>query len=296
MTKNIFDPKRENKLKEEIANFKKYRESNIFGSTIHRIIKGDSRKMSNIKNNDVDLIVTSPPYYNAKEYIQWDSLDAYSKDMRDVMHECIRVLKPGRKFCLNISDIPTKGDSGVKWLPLGSTLLKEAEKVGFELADRIFWFKTPVKGFNYGSLPFPPSPLICDSIEYLYVLRKPGKSVYSHISQEQKHASKLSREEYMEYTKQIWSIPRVRINDNLEGHIAPFPLELPLRCIKLYSFVQDTVLDPFAGSGTTTIAAAKLKRNSIMYEIKKEYIELFKNRVNTSTKDLFTDPSFVYEK
>ena len=225
------------------------------------------------------MIVTSPPYYNAKEYSQWDNIDAYLQDMLKIFKECYRVLKPGRRFCLNISDLPVKGDSGVRWLPLGSYILNICEKCGFELSDRIFWFKTPIKGFQYGSLPFPPSPLICDSMEYIYILRKPGKSDYKYVSQDNKEASRLAREEYAEYTKQIWTLRRVRLKDNVDGHIAPFPYDIPLRCIKMYSFVGDLILDPFGGSGTTSLAAKNTKRNSVTYEIDSKYAHMIKDRL-----------------
>lgn len=289
------DKEKELKQLQEKANIKKYRETPIFGKTKHRIIKGDSRKMSEIKNESVSLVVTSPPYYNAKDYSQWKSLEDYGEDMKKVFKEVFRVLEPGRRFCLNISDIPTKGDSGVKWLTLGPLLLHICEDLGFELADRIFWFKTPLKGFNYGSLPYPPSPLVCDSTEYIYILRKPGKADYKKIEKERKEASKLIREEYGEYTKQIWTLPRVRLADNADGHIAPFPETIPFRCIKLYSFVGETILDPFGGSGTTTKVAAELKRHSIMYEIKKDYIKLAKKRIESEVDGLYINPEFIYE-
>lgn len=253
----------------------------------HIIYNGNSSKLSFIDDDTIDLIVTSPPYYNAKEYSHWSAMKDYLEDMNKVFTECFKKLKPGRRLCLNISDIPTKSESGVKWLPLGAYLINECEKIGYELVDRIIWFKTPIMGFQYGSLPFPPSPLICDSMEYVYIFRKPGKSDYKYLNLVNKNASKLAREEYAEYTKQIWSIRRVRLKDNLNGHIAPFPLELPHRCIKMYSFVGDTVLDPFGGSGTTAVAAMKLKRNSIMSEINKEYCSLIKNNLLES-KDIFS--------
>jgi DNA modification methylase len=249
--------------------------------------------MKSVEDNTVHLIVTSPPYFNAKEYSSWETLKDYLKDMKATFKECYRVLAPGRKFCLNISDLPEKGKSGVRWIPLGSELLLTCLSVGFELVDRVIWYKTPIKGFQYGSLPYPPSPLICDSMEYIFILRKPNgtKPDYSHLTKLQKEASKLTRDEYAEYTKQIWTMRRVRIKDNEKGHIAPFPEELPHRCIKLYSFVGETVLDPFGGSGTTTRTAILNKRNSILYEIKKEYLKYIKEKVGLVNKKpaLFKD-------
>lgn len=254
--------------------------------------------MGTVNNDSVHLVVTSPPYFNAKEYSQWPTLKEYLEDMKKTFIECFRVLVPGRKFCLNISDLPEKGDSGVRWIPLGPELERVAQEVGFELVDRIIWYKTPIKGFQYGSLPFPPSPLICDSMEYIYVLRKPGKNGYLHVSKSQKEASRLKREEYAEFTKQIWTMRRVRLNENMNGHIAPFPDELPHRCIKLYSFVGETVLDPFGGSGTTAKMSIQNKRNSVLYEINEEYLKHIREKINLNQRRLSGDieVKIEYEK
>ena len=270
--------KRAEKLLEENNLKEKFKD--MFWDTHHKVIFSDSKKMKQLKKESIHLIITSPPYFNAKNYSQWDNLDDYLSDMKKTMKECFRVLKPGRKFCLNISDLPEKGESGVRWIPLGSELLLLCQKIGFEIVDRVFWFKTPLKGFQYGSLPYPPSPLINDSIEYIYILRKPGKSDYKYLDKDMRNASKLSRDEYGEFTKQMWSMRRVREKENTDGHIAPFPEELPTRCIKLYSFVGDTILDPFGGRGTTTKAAMDNKRNSILYEIKKEFLPLINEMLN----------------
>jgi site-specific DNA-methyltransferase (adenine-specific) len=259
--------------------------SKSHGSTSHKIYNHSSANMNAVEDNSVHLAVTSPPYFNAKEYSQWNSLEDYLSDMRAVISETLRTLVPGRKFCLNISDLPEKGESGVRWIPLGAHLALLAQEVGFEIVDRIIWFKTPLKGFQYGSLPYPPSPLICDSMEYIYVLRKPlGKSKvdYKHVNSLQKEASKLKRDDYIEYTKQIWSLRRVRRQHNLDGHIAPYPLDIPERCIRLYSFVGETVLDPFAGSGTTNLAAVMNRRNSIGYELQADYISYINERMESA--------------
>ena len=277
--KKLSEEERIQKQNEEKAFIQESWNRILYKPMSHTLYNGDSKNLKFIQDNSIDLIVTSPPYYNAKEYSQWDTINDYLKDMRRIFKECFKKLKPGRKLCLNISDIPIKGESGVRWIPLGPYLITTLEKVGYELIDRIFWFKTPLMGFQYGSLPFPPYPLICDSVEYIYVFRKPGKADYKYLNPENKNASKLSREEYMEYTKQIWSIRRVRLKDNKNGHTAPFPYELPYRCIKMYSFVGDTVLDPFGGSGTTSLAALDLKRNSIISEINSDYYNLIKENI-----------------
>ena len=254
-------------------------------TTEHLVIIGDSGDMSAAADGSVHLVVTSPPYFGARDYGGPEqignlaNLDDYLGGLGRIFRECYRLLSPGRKFCLNISDLPTKGPHGVAWLPLGPLLLQQAVQAGFELADRVFWDKTPKKGFYYGSLPYPPSPLICDSIEYIYLLRKPGRPDYQYLTPENRERSKMLPQEYQEYTKQIWSMRRVRLKDNLTGHIAPFPVELPYRCIRLYSFAGDTVLDPFAGSGTTAEAAIRAGRNSLMYEINPDYLRFIREKL-----------------
>jgi len=288
--------KRQLKIAQEEQRVKKY--SSLFTKTRHEIIIGDSRAMRSIPDNSIHLIITSPPYFNAKEYSQWSSLPEYVEDMKKTFKECFRILQSGRKFCLNISDIPEKASSGVRWIPLGSEMIRICQEIGFEIVDRIFWFKTPLKGFQYGSLPYPPSPLINDSVEYIFVLRKPGKSDYSYLNKDMKEASRLTRDEYGEFTKQIWSIRRVREKDNVDGHTAPFPDELPDRCIRLYSFVGDVILDPFGGSGTTMKTAINNKRNSIIYEIKKEYLPMIKEKIGMNQKRIIDDIKIAikYEK
>lgn len=266
--------------------------------TNHSVFNKDNRKTFEIPDNSVHLAVTSPPYFNAREYSTWATCEDYVADMRDSFKEVFRTLSPGRKFCLNISDLPEKGPSGVRWIPLGALLLLAAQEVGFEIVDRVIWVKTPMKGFQYGSLPYPPSPLICDSMEYVYILRKPilGKVSYSHINNLQKESSKLPRDIYAEYTKQIWTIRRVRLKGNEAGHIAPYPYDIPERCIRLYSFVGETVLDPFAGSGTTAEAAIRNRRNSIMIEKEKDYIPFIQKRFIELENDLTLTDERPYGK
>lgn len=290
LSKEQLEIEREQKKVEKLASEEKiniaFSDPSHSGSN-HLIYTKDNKDVPEILTDSVHLAVTSPPYFNAREYSHWATLDDYLLDMSKSFEEVFRVLKPGRKFCLNISDLPEKGESGVRWIPLGPELLLAALRVGFELVDRVIWFKTPMKGFQYGSLPFPPSPLICDSMEYIYILRKPnkGKTSYEHVSKLQKEASRLQREIYAEFTKQIWTIRRVRLKDNEAGHIAPFPYEIPERCVRLYSFVGETVLDPFAGSGTTAQAAIKNRRNSIMIEQDSSYVEIMRKKLLQTNED-----------
>jgi len=258
--------------------------------TTHSIFNNDSRKMDGVPDGSVHLIITSPPYGNIKEYstdkkdIGNYKDDEYLKQIKSVYAECFRVLQPGRKFCLNVKDERRTGEYGVKWYLYAYRIVDLCDEIGFEVADVIIWNKPNKEEIkdelDHGSLPYPGSPLICDSIEYIFILRKPGKPNYSHLAGLAKEASVLSKEEYTEFIKQVWKISEdTRISSKEEivfEHLASFPEELPLRLIKLYSYLTETVLDPFVGSGTTMVAAKKLGRNSIGYEINKEYVQLSK--------------------
>jgi len=267
--------------------------------TRHLVVVGDSADMSRVSDRSVHLIVTSPPYFDARDYAtesqlgHGGTLEEYTEGLAAVFRECYRVLQPARRLCLNISDLPISGASGVEWVPLGAIATNVALGVGFGLADRIVWDKTPKKGFQFGSLPYPPSPLICDSMEYVLIFRKPGRPDYAYLDPGLKERSRLSPDEYKEFTKQIWVLPRVRLRDNMDGHIAPFPLDIPMRCIRLYSFVGDTVLDPFAGSGTTGAAALAAQRNSIMYEINRDYVRFIRGKLE-GEPGLYTAASITY--
>jgi len=254
--------------------------------TTHSIFNNDSRKMEGVPNDSVHLIITSPPYGNIKEY-STDKKDIgnykdeeYFKQIKSAYEECFRVLRPGRKFCLNIKNEPRSGKTGVTWYPYAYKTLELCIDIGFEFADVLIWNKPNKEGMQYGSLPYPGSPLICDSIEYIFILRKPGKSDYSHLEGLAKEASVLSKDEYTDLIKQIWEFSgKIKISSKgkiVFEHLAPFPEELPSRLIKLYSYLTETVLDPFAGSGTTMVAAKKVGRNSIGYEINNEYVQLSK--------------------
>lgn len=258
--------------------------------TIHTIFNNDSRKMEDTPSDSVHLIITSPPYGNVKEYstdkkdIGNYKDDEYFKQIKPVYEECFRVLQPGRKFCLNVKNERRTGEYGVKWYRYADGTVKLCMEIGFEVADFLIWNKPNKEEIkdelDYGSLPYPGSPLICDSAEWIYILRKPGKPDYSHLAGLAKEASVLPKDEYTEFIKQVWKISEdTRISSKGEivfEHLASFPEELPLRLIKLYSYLTETVLDPFVGSGTTMFAAKKLGRNSIGYEINKEYVQLAK--------------------
>ncbi|MCX8179363.1 MAG: DNA methyltransferase [Candidatus Aenigmarchaeota archaeon] len=251
-----------------------------------KIIIGDSRKMIELQDNSIDLVVTSPPYWYIKDYgvegqIGYgQSLHEYLKSLYVVWKECFRVLKPGTRLCINIGDqfLRSIVYGRYKIAPLHSEFIVQCEKIGFDYMGSIIWQKKTTMnttgGANVmGSYPYPPSGLVEIDYEFILIFKKPGKKVAS--SEEIKEKSKLTKEEWKEYFSGHWNFPGERQID----HEAMFPEELPKRLIKMFTFVDDVVLDPFLGSGTTIKAALNLERNSVGYEINEKFLPIIKKKI-----------------
>jgi len=252
-----------------------------------KIIIGDSRKMIELKDSSIDLVVTSPPYWHIKNYgvegqIGYgQSLHEYLKSLYIVWKECFRVLKPGTRLCINIGDQFLRGIIYGKYkvAPLHSELIVQCEKIGFDYMGSIIWHKKTTMnttgGANVmGSYPYPPNGLIEIDYEFILIFKKPGKK--TPPSKEIKEKSKLTKEEWKEYFSGHWNFPGER---QIE-HEAMFPEELPKRLIRMFTFVGDTVLDPFLGSGTTVKAALNLERNAIGYEINEKFLPIIKKKID----------------
>ncbi len=251
-----------------------------------KIIIGDSRKMIEVEDNSIDLIVTSPPYWHIKDYgvdgqIGYgQSLHEYLKDLYRVWKECYRILKPGRRLVINIGDQFARSIiyGRYKVIPLHAEFIAQCEDIGFDFMGSIIWQKTTTMnttgGANVmGSYPYPPNGMIEIDYEFILVFKKPGKS--GKVPKEIKEKSKLTKEEWKEYFYGHWYFGGAR---QIE-HEAMFPEELPRRLIKMYTFVGDTVLDPFLGSGTTVKAALSLNRNAIGYEINRKFLDIIKEKL-----------------
>ena len=251
-----------------------------------KIIIGDSRKMVEVDDNSIDLIVTSPPYWHIKDYgasgqIGYgQNLHKYLKNLYSVWKECYRTLKPGRRLCINIGDQFARSIiyGRYKIIPLHAEFIAQCEDIGFDYMGSIIWQKKTTMnttgGANVmGSYPYPPNGMIEIDYEFILVFKKPGKS--EKVPKEIKEKSKLTREEWKEYFYGHWYFGGAR---QIE-HEAMFPEELPKRLIKMYTFVGDTVLDPFLGSGTTVKAALNLHRNAIGYEINEKFLEIIKEKL-----------------
>ena len=260
------------------------------------IIFGDSRSMKEIENEEIDLIITSPPYWNIKDYgiskqIGYgQTLHEYLKSLFHVWKECYRVLRKGGRICINIGDQFARSIvyGRYKVIPLHAEIISQCEQIGFDYMGSIIWQKKTTMnttgGANVmGSFPYPPNGIVEIDYEYIMIFKKPGKK--KTVSKEIKETSKLTKEEWKEYFSGHWNFAGIRQKD----HEAMFPEELPKRLIKMFTFKGDTVLDPFLGSGTTVKVALELERNSIGYEINENFLEIMNKKLNIEKK-LF--PSF----
>ena len=259
------------------------------GSTSHKLIIGDSRNMHEVQEETVHLVVTSPPYWQLKDYgtekqigQSNGSYEDYLKMLSEVFNECVRVLGPDGKLCINIMPIFLTGKSSKFGRRVTRTVLSDLEPMMEQTGKMYFhslyiWDKRKITRFSsYGSYPYPTNVFSTFPYEWIIVFAKGGKR--QPVSEEIKELSRIAHEEWEEWcVNSIWEMQPA--SAKREEHPAPFPEELPRRIIKLYSFVGDTVLDPFLGSGTTMKVARDLGRNSIGYEINPAYLPIIKRKV-----------------
>ena len=270
-------------------------------SAKHLLINGDSRNMSLIPTESVQLIVTSPPYWQLKDYgadkqIGFnDTYEEYINNLNLVWNECFRVLEPGCRLCVNIGDqfARTVYYGRYKVIPIHSEIIRFCETAGFDYMGSIVWQKPTSMHTTggqqvMGSFPYPRGGIVKIDFEHILLFKKVGKA--SPVSKEIREASKLSAEEWNEYFCSHWTFGGAR----QDKHIAVFPEELPKRLIKMFSFVGDTVLDPFMGSGTTALAARNLGRNSVGYEINKSFQKFYDDKVVLT--DVNVGNTFEYQE
>jgi site-specific DNA-methyltransferase (adenine-specific) len=261
--------------------------------TKHTIINGDCRQMHLLSDASVHLIVTSPPYWQLKDYgtedqIGYhDSYERYINTLNRVWSECYRVLHQGCRLCINIGDQFARSAyyGRYKVIPIRTEIIKCCEILGFDYMGAIIWQKATTTNTSggaviMGSFPYPRNGIIKIDYEFILLFKKQGKA--PQISSEHKERSRLSKEEWNTYFAGHWNFSGVK----QDKHLAMFPEELPARLIKMFSFVGETVLDPFLGSGTTALAAKKLSRNSVGYEINPDFIEVIKKKLNIYQSDI----------
>lgn len=258
--------------------------------TNHKIIFGDSRSLNKIKDKSVQLIITSPPYWQLKDYgtdnqIGFnDSYEEYINNLNLVWAECYRVLSDGCRLCINIGDQFARSVyyGRYKVIPIRTEIIRFCESLGMDYMGAIIWQKpttmnTSGGGAIMGSFPYPRNGILKMDYEFILIFKKLGNA--PKPSEEQKQNSILTKEEWNKYFASHWNFNGAR---QLE-HIAMFPEELPKRLIKMFSFVGETVFDPFAGSGTTSLVAMKLGRNSIGYEVNRDFLPIMQEKFSSVT-------------
>ncbi len=268
--------------------------------TEHTIILGDSRQMDFLQDDSVQLAITSPPYWQLKDYgtdnqIGYhENYESYINNLNLVWKECYRVLENGCRLCVNIGDQFARAVyyGRYKVIPIRTEIIKFCESIGFDYMGAIIWQKKTTTNTTggaslMGSYPFPRNGVLSIDYEFILLFKKLGKP--KKPDRQIKEQSAMTKEEWKKYFSGHWNFGGAK----QDGHIAMFPEELPHRLIKMFSFVGDTILDPFLGSGTTSLAAKKLSRNSIGYEINKEYRQNIEKKLDIKTPDL-TSPKFYF--
>ncbi len=260
--------------------------------------------MAELKDKSVHLVITSPPYWQLKDYgsenqIGYnDSYEEYINNLNLVWKECYRVLNNGCRLCVNIGDQFARAVyyGRYKVIPIRTEIIKFCEAIGFDYMGAIIWQKKTTSNTTggaslMGSYPTPRNGILSIDYEFILLFKKLGTPIKPN--RELKEQSKMTKEEWKEYFAGHWNFGGTK----QDGHIAMFPEELPKRLIKMFSFVGDIVLDPFLGSGTTSLAARNLNRNSVGYEINLDFIPYIKRKLDVNQGSIFnTDYSFIKQE
>lgn len=245
---------------------------------INQVVCGDCRKVIHEwQAESVDLFVTSPPYFNAREYSHWQNYEEYLSDLLSTWRECYRVLKVGGRIAVNCCH----GYGRQPYIPVGSDITKQLQSF-FLLKGHIIWDKGTIGGVrqatSWGSWLSASDPYLRDTHELIIIGSK------EQSNKGYRGRSDIERDEFLQWTESIWRFPAesaTRI-----GHPAPFPVELPKRLIKLYSYVSDIVVDPFVGSGTTLVACRQLRRRYIGIDLNPDYCEMARKRLTEIERPL----------
>ena len=261
-------------------------------TTTHVLRLGDARKLDWIADESVHLVCTSPPYGMLKEYPEAEGqlgnipkYEEFLDELDKVWEECLRVLAPGGRVACVVGDVCLSRRSAGRHhvLPLSSDIQVRARRIGLDCLTPILWLKVAnivleaSRSSRYLGKPNLPNGIVKNDVEHILFLRKPGG--YRSPTAEQERQSFIPTDEYATLFAPIWSDVR---GQQRTKHPAPYPLEIPERLTKMFSFTGDTVLDPFAGTGTTALAAMKLGRNSISVDIERRYLELAESRLTKS--------------
>lgn len=256
----------------------------------HCVYEGDARDLSAIGSESIHCVVTSPPYANLLEYPAAEgqlgniaSYEAFLNEMDRVWAECLRVLVPGGRVACVVGDVCISRRKGGRHhvLPLSADIQVRARRLGFDVLTPIRWLKVAnikleaSSSSRFLGKPNLPNGIVKNDVESILFLRKPGG--YRKPTIEQERLSRIETDEYIKLFSAVWTDVRGQLR---RDHPAPFPVEVARRLIRMFSFVGDTVLDPFAGTGSTAIAAIESGRNSISIDVVPDYVELIKRRID----------------
>ena len=247
-----------------------YEEQPVPDHVLDHIVHASAEEMHALPDNSIHLMVTSPPYNVGKEYDADMTLDEYRDFLRRVWAEVYRVLVPGGRACINVANLGRR-----PYIPLHAFIIEDMHSLGFLMRGEIIWNKASSASPStaWGSWRSASNPTLRDVHEYILVF---SKDMFRRQNP-QGRENTITRDEFLEFTKSVWTFPAEKARQ--VGHPAPFPVELPYRCIQLYTFAGEVVLDPFMGSGQTALAALRSGRHYVGYEVNEEYVSLARARI-----------------
>ena len=271
--------------------------------TFHYLVNGDARHFSYLKDESIHLVLTSPPYWNLKQYNAHDDqlghiqgYETFLEEITKVWREAYRVLVPGGRLVCVVGDVCLARKKYGRHLvmPLHSDISVACRKIGFDNLNPIIWHKISNAKFEANTSakflgkPYEPNAIIKNDIEFILMQRKPGG--YRKPTEEQRRLSKICKEDFDKWFAQIWTVH----GESTKKHPAPYPLELANRLVRMFSFTGDIVLDPFSGTGTTMLAAINAGRNSIGIDIDPSYCQFAKNRLSEASSGFFSTCNFSF--
>ena len=273
--------------------------------TVHRLINGDARDLAFLDDSSVHLVVPSPPYWNLKRYNEHPDQLGHIQDYEEFLFELekvwrhvYRILVPGGRLVCVVGDVCVARKNFGRHLvfPLHADICVICRRIGFDNLNPIIWHKIAnasyevENGSKFLGKPYEPNAIIKNDMEFILMQRKPGG--YRKPTNKQREASRIKKEAFDRWFQQIWNITGA----STKNHPAPYPLELATRLVQMFSFTEDTVLDPFCGSGTTMVAALRSGRNSIGIEIDPDYCRMAARYLKAETADLFSTAELRFEK
>ena len=273
--------------------------------TYQRLINGDARDLSFLSDESIHLVVTSPPYWNLKRYNEnpdqlghVNDYESFLSELEKVWREVFRVLVPGGRLVCVVGDVCVSRRRFGRHLvfPLHADICVLCRKIGFDNLNPIIWHKIAnasyevENGSKFLGKPYEPNAIIKNDMEFILMQRKPGG--YRKPTEVQRKLSKIDKKDFNVWFQQIWNITGA----STRNHPAPFPLKLASRLVRMFSFQDDTVLDPFCGTGTTMVASLRYGRNSIGIDIDPEYCRMAARFLKKESSNLFLETELIFEK